>query len=236
MTDSRNGPLLHSFAASIAQEGWAVTPAVIAPSEVEQLRADVATVAVSGRGGARNILDLPSVRQLAVTRRIRALSEAVLGPDCFVVRGLLFDKTPDANWKVIWHQDLTIAVGEQYAQPGFGPWSEKDGVPHVQPPVSVLESMLAIRVHLDPCGPDNGPVRVIPGSHTSGRLSSAAIDAYREDPAVECVVDEGGILAFRPLLLHASAAATAPAHRRVIHLEFAATELPPPLTWKWRAA
>jgi hypothetical protein len=110
----------------------------------------------------RNLFDVaPGVRALATSAPVRTVAEAALGPHCFAVRGILFDKTPDANWKVIWHQDLTVAVRARAAVAGFGPWSEKAGVPHVQPPVDVLEQMVAVRVHLDDCGPDNGPVRVL---------------------------------------------------------------------------
>lgn len=38
----------------------------------------------------------------------------------------------------------------------------------------------------------------------------------------------------RPLLLHASSPALAPAHRRVLHLEYAAAPLPPGLEWHER--
>ena len=163
--------------------------------------------------------------------------EAVLGPHCFAVRAILFDKTPTANWKVVWHQDLTIAVRERASVLGFGPWSEKDGVAHVQPPETLLERMLAVRLHLDDCGADNGPVRVLPGSHRVGRLSAGAIDQWRgAREEVACLAERGAILAFRPLLLHASSPATVAAHRRVIHIEFAVDELPEPLAWYDRVA
>ena len=53
------------------------------------------------------------------------------------VRGIYFDKRPGTNWLVAWHQDLTLALKERSEVPGWGPWSVKDGVPHVQPPVDV---------------------------------------------------------------------------------------------------
>jgi hypothetical protein len=57
-----------------------------------------------------------------------------------------------------------------------------------------------------PCGPDNGPVRVIDSSHRLGRLSGSEIDRLRRmHPERDCAVAEGGVLGFRPLLLHASA-------------------------------
>jgi ectoine hydroxylase-related dioxygenase (phytanoyl-CoA dioxygenase family) len=176
--------------------------------------------------------DVPAVRALARSSAIRALAEAAIGSGAFAVRGILFDKTPEANWKVAWHQDVTIAVTARREVPGFGPWTEKDGVVHVQPSLGVLADMVAMRVHLDDCGESNGPLRVLPGSHHAGRLDAAAIQRWRRDvPEVLCAVPRGGVLAFRPLLLHASSAATRPDHRRVVHLEFAAAELPGGLVW-----
>jgi ectoine hydroxylase-related dioxygenase (phytanoyl-CoA dioxygenase family) len=224
-----------SFAHAIAERGWAVTPPILDGGTVQTLRAEVAPLAVDGRGGARNLLDNTRVRALAASTAVREFASAVLGDRCFAVRALLFDKTSAANWKVVWHQDLTIPTRARADVPGYGPWTHKAGVPHVQPPTDVLEQMLAIRLHLDPCGAENGPVRVLEGSHRLGRLSAAAIDELRRrQDEIDCLVDEGGILAFRPLILHASAPARAPGHRRVLHIEFAACELAPPLEWHWR--
>ena len=221
-----------SFARTIEHQGWAITPPVIDDAMVESLRAAVSAVAENGRGGARNLLELPAVASLATSPAVRSLASAVLGDGCFATRALLFDKTPDANWKVIWHQDLTITTRERADVIGYGPWTDKAGVPHVQPPVSVLESMLAVRIHLDPCGAENGPVRVLDGSHQRGRLSAEAIEELRrQQPERDCCVAQGGVLAFRPLIVHASAPARTPHHRRVIHIEFAAQALPSPLEW-----
>ncbi len=228
---------LESFASSIAERGWAATPPIVDNSTIAHLRATVVSLALDGRGGARNLLDLPEIQTLASSEHVRALASVVLGTGCFATRALLFDKRPESNWKVIWHQDLTVAARARAEVAGYGPWTEKGGVPHVQPPMTVLETMLAIRVHLDPCGVENGPVRVLESSHRLGRLSVEAIDALRRDlPETSCVVEEGGVLAFRPLILHASAPSTVPHHRRVIHLEFAAGELAPPLEWHRRVA
>ena len=228
---------LTNFAATVEQRGWATTPPVLADDEVVALRESVAPLAVDGRGGARNLLAHARIRALATSSAARACATAVLGDACFAVRAILFDKTPTANWKVVWHQDLSIATRQRVEMPGFGPWTEKAGVTHVQPPVAVLENMLAVRIHLDPCGPGNGPVRVIDGSHRRGRLSATQIDDLRQTEAEQdSVVEQGAILAFRPLILHASAPAITPAHRRVIHIEYAVHELPTPLEWYDRVA
>lgn len=223
---------LETFARAVHEDGWAVTPAIIDNTTVDRLRTAVSVVAENGRGGARNLLELPTVAALATLPAVRSLATAVLGEKCFAVRALLFDKTPTANWKVIWHQDLTIATQRRADVAGYGPWSDKAGVPHVQPPVSILESMLAVRVHLDPCDAENGPVRVLDGSHRHGRLPAEAIDELRRGQSErDCCVVEGGVLAFRPLIVHASAPARVPKHRRVVHIEYAAQELPLPLAW-----
>jgi ectoine hydroxylase-related dioxygenase (phytanoyl-CoA dioxygenase family) len=105
----------------------------------------------------------------------------------------------------------------------FGPWTEKDGVLHVQQPDALLADMVAVRVHLDDCTEANGPVRVLPGSHRAGRLTGADVDRWRaEVPEVICTVPRGGILAFHSLLLHASSPTLEASHRRVVHLEYVA--------------
>jgi len=96
--------------------------------------------------------------------------------------------------------------------------------------------MLTIRLHLDDCGLDNGPLRVLPGTHRLGRLSAEQITARRAEIAeVACPTPAGGAVLMRPLLLHASSAAIVPAHRRVLHLEFAVSNgLPLGVMWNER--
>lgn len=189
------------------------------------------------RGGSvyamRNVLNLvPASRELAESEALTHLSQAILGPSAFVVRGLLFDKTPEANWGVPWHQDLTIAVKARTETPGYGPWTVKGGIPHVQPPVSVLEQMLTVRVHLDDSDEERGPLRVVPGSHAEGRLGAEATREWlARVPPQTCLVPSGGALLMRPLILHASSPAKASGRRRVIHLEYAAAPLPGDVTW-----
>ena len=239
MTDG-NGPA--ALASAFDRDGYAIIPAAVDAGTVEALLRALAPLAgaAGARGGVRHLLrDVPEARALARAPAVRGVAEAALGRGAFAVRGILFDKTPDANWKVVWHQDLTIAVRERRHVAGFGPWSEKDGVAHVQPPAALLARMVAVRVHLDDCTPTNGPVRVLPGSHRAGRLSVADVERWRAAvPEVVCTVPRGGILAFHSLLLHASSPALEPAHRRVVHVEYAAAEwadLPGGLAWHERS-
>ena len=233
-------PSTPEFVSAVARDGYCIIPDVIGTAEVSRLTESVQRVSQplsvrernSRTYAIRNLLALvPQVRELACSRAVLGLVEPLLGPRARVVRGLLFDKTPDANWKVGWHQDLSIAVRQRVDLPGFGPWSVKADVTHVQPPISVLENMLTVRLHLDECGPESGPLNVLPGSHAQGVLDPAAVDRWSARRRVGCHVPAGGALLMRPLLLHASSSATRPGHRRVIHLEYAAAQLPPELDW-----
>ena len=166
--------------------------------------------------------------------RCQSLVCPILGEGAFPVRGIFFDKTPEANWKVGWHQDLTIAVRERRDAAGFGAWSEKAGVVHVQPPPEWLARLLTVRLHLDDCPPENGALRVLPGSHQAGRLRDSEIAEWRERGAeTVCAVPRGGALVLRPLLLHASSASEHPVRRRVLHIEYAAENLPDGLQWRY---
>lgn len=210
-------------------DGFAILAGVISAAKVDALAAALAEL---GAGyGMRNLLRAcPAVAALA--EELKSLVAPVLGKEAFAARGILFDKLPGANWEVGWHQDLSIAVAERIDAPGFSGWSVKRGVQHVQPPVAVLERMLTVRVHLDESGADNGPLRVLRGSHAHGRLTDEQIERWEKTgEEVACLVLRGGALLMRPLLLHASAPAKKPSHRRVIHLEYAADRLLHGLRW-----
>lgn len=228
------------FAAEILSRGFAIVPDLASASEVETLLAaleaahDSAGARKAGGGvyAMRNVLQIDAVRDFAQSQAVRSVLAPILGDEFLAVRGILFDKTPGANWKVGWHQDLSIAVREKVDAPGFGPWSQKAGVAHVQPPREVLEAMLTLRLHLDACDESNGPLRVLPDSHTQGKMAPHEIAAFRQKTEPEiCVCPRGGALLMRPLLLHASSPATSPHHRRVLHIEFAALPLPHGLEW-----
>lgn len=217
---------------SIDADGYAIAPSVVP----DELIAAVTDALGPAPHAIRELISaVPRVADLADHPEVRSLAEAVLGPGAFVARALFFDKTPGANWKVAWHQDGTIAVRERREVAGFGPWSVKADIPHVRAPADLLGRMLALRVHLDPCGPGNGPLRVLPGTHRSGWLEPKAIAESRgRVPEVACLAERGGVVAMRPLLLHASSPADRPGHRRVVHLEFAADDLPGGLQWHAR--
>jgi ectoine hydroxylase-related dioxygenase (phytanoyl-CoA dioxygenase family) len=224
------------------QDGFALVPKLAAGEEIAALLAffDTAQMSRATRGGetfgVRNLLCFSEVRQIAASPRIAACLMPLLGPGYRPVRGLFFDKTEAANWPVLWHQDLTLAVRERHELPGWTNWSIKQGVPHVQPPTAILARMVTMRLHLDDCDSDSGPLRVIPGSHRNGILDRATIRAETGGGLERAILAEAGdAFLMRPLLLHTSSPATRPRHRRVLHLEFAPEGLLP-VELAWAAA
>src|SRR4030095_11704081 len=222
-------------------DGFALIASVLDSTAVAQLISHVSSVGVgpsislrAGKAfGIRDLLNrVPAARVLAESTLIRSLVALGLENNFRVVRAVYLDKHKDANWKVAWHQDLTIAVRERKEVDVYGPWSLKAGIPHVQPPVSVLERMLAVRIHLDDADETNGVLRVIPGSHLQGRLSAVEVQRLTKETApVTCPMKRGDVMLLRPLLLHASSVASDPAHRRVLHFEYATGELNGGLQW-----
>ena len=225
----------------LERDGYSILPAVFSARDVELLVETVSAInadrSVRSRGGVyaiRNLLAVsPAINELAHSAKLRSLVEPHLSQNAFPVRGILFDKTTAANWLVPWHQDLTICVDARREVEGYGPWTTKAGVVHVQPPAKILENMLSVRIHLDPCGEANGALRVIPGTHRMNRFTAEQIAAQQTShAAATCTAQAGDVLLMRPLLLHASSSASQALHRRVIHIDYASTPLDGGLAWR----
>jgi ectoine hydroxylase-related dioxygenase (phytanoyl-CoA dioxygenase family) len=143
-----------------------------------------------------------------------------------------FDKSERSNWPVPLHQDLCITVQAKVVSPDLKGWSTKEGSIFVQPPASVLEQMTAVRVHLDDSADDNGPLRVVPGSHRSGCLRPEEQRQFSGSHGeVLCTTHKGGVVALKPLRLRASSRATSSRPRRVLHYVYGPQELPYELAW-----
>jgi ectoine hydroxylase-related dioxygenase (phytanoyl-CoA dioxygenase family) len=163
----------------------------------------------------------PAVSGVANDTRLLAIASGFLGPSAVPFRATLFDKSSTRNWLVPWHQDTALPLLERADVPGWDPWSMKAGITYAHAPAAALSRVLALRLHFDDSREDNGPLRVLPGTHAFGVLSEVDIERLvREIPPVGCLVASGGIIAMRPLLLHASSKAETDRPRRVLHIEY----------------
>ena len=229
-----------STTAQIDSCGFALLSGVFRSDEVRGIASDLEDClqsaprddrSIRSRGGvvyaARNLLSLfPASKHVWRKPVLLELLVDVLGERCGLVRGLFFDKPPEQSWSLPWHKDLTIAVKDnQIPISHFRNPTMKAGVPHLEAPPAVLHRMLTLRVHLDAATPENGALRVMPGSHER-----------EADGVGEWVLaSSGDVLAMRPMLSHCSGtgACDPSVRRRVLHFEFAAEEqLPDGVRWR----
>ncbi len=213
--------------------GFTVVRGLLRAIEIDRLAQSLGDASGAGQ---RGMLGNAIVHKLATSEPLSEAVRPYLPNPPFPVRAIFFDKSPGANWLVAWHQDLTIAVTHQTDVLGFGPWSKKDGIMHVQPPVELLESMITLRLHLDDTDESNGALRLLPGSHAYGRLAAPDIERMRATiPEETCRASRGDALLMRPLILHASGRSTSDRHRRILHIEYAGSDLPERLEWNHSA-
>jgi ectoine hydroxylase-related dioxygenase (phytanoyl-CoA dioxygenase family) len=96
-----------------------------------------------------------------------------------------------------------------------------------------METMRTLRLHLDPVDDTNGALQAARGSHRLGKVGDTEAGARAEAaPILSCHAEAGDGWLYATSILHASSRSTSPARRRVLHLEFSADDLPPPLQWR----
>jgi ectoine hydroxylase-related dioxygenase (phytanoyl-CoA dioxygenase family) len=209
----------------VRSSGFAIVEDVLDRQEISGLATQLEhELTLRSRAGARNLVRLPVVRDLANDPRLVDLAAIALGTNPIPFRATLFDKAPQTNWSVAWHQDRALPFRSRVERTGWGPWSVKGGVNCALAPASALEQIVALRVHLDDSICENGPLRVLPGTHDRGVLLDAEIARMSQEvPPVECLTQAGGVVVMRPLLVHASSKSRDIRPRRVLHVEYAAT-------------
>ncbi len=174
--------------------------------------------------------NIPELSPLIFNNKLLHLINQFENKNYFLSKAIYFDKPKNSNWFVGYHQDLSISVKEREEKSGFINWTFKKGQYGVQPPLSILEDTITIRIHLDDTSKKNGALRVIPYSHKNG-ITRVDQNTLNTDSEIYCEIKKGGVMLMKPLTLHASSRTTNQKQRRVIHLELSTTPLPSPLQW-----
>lgn len=208
---------------SLNSDGYSIRRAVVGEDQLTLFREEADRVA--GEAGSSCVRHLRRRSELFDELAHSESIMSLLPPEMIAVRSILFDKNEKENWSVVWHQDLTIAVTSRIEVNGYGPWSMKDGFPHVQPTRRLLENMVTIRLHLDDTPSLNGALRVIPESHLLGKIPTIGVAKHASAPETICECLAGDVLLMKPLILHASrrseSSSSQTQRRRVIHIEYA---------------
>ncbi len=216
---------------TIAKEGAQLFKAALSATQVSALESTLARQP-RDHAGVR-LSGIPELRPfLGPAGPVGKIPASLLGPQCLPVRAILFDKSAEQNWSLGWHQDRTITVRQRIDVDGFGPWSVKTGMVHVEPPFELLVGMVTLRVHLDAVPLTNAPLLVAPGSHKRGRIPTAEIpEVVSQCRVIPCLADTGDAWLYATPILHASDAAVEPKHRRVLQVDYAVGQLPGGLGW-----
>ena len=211
--------------ASVETNGFAIIEGFIRSRRISELLQSLESSRLRrSRAGIRHALRHPAFAELAADRVLVDVASGVLGVKAIPYHATLFDKSCDANWLVVWHQDTVLPLKKKIETPGWGPWSLKDGVIYAHAPAEALNQVVALRVHLDESSADNGPLRVLPGTHRLGILTDAQVERLvGNSAATTCTVPAGGILVMRPLLVHSSSKSHSSPPRRVLHVEYASS-------------
>ncbi|HEY8956411.1 phytanoyl-CoA dioxygenase family protein [Chitinophaga sp.] len=228
-----------TYKQELEQLGYTIIPDIFSETSVKEMISVIDSVdrhspffrKTSDLFAIRRFLqEVPSIIPLIFTPSVRQIIHDLFGKHHVPVKSIYFDKPGQSNWFVAWHQDLTISVTEKLPVAGYGPWTVKPGQYAVQPPVSILESIYTLRIHLDDTDEQNGALKVLPGSHMKGIHRADHLD-LTQTQEVSCQVKRGGIMIMRPLLMHASGRSSNGHNRRVIHIEFSDQELAGGLQW-----
>jgi ectoine hydroxylase-related dioxygenase (phytanoyl-CoA dioxygenase family) len=219
---------------SVDALGFTLLKQIITPDKVQALLAELGQLTLEPLSGGIRRIDqqVHQIASLAASSEILSIAGRYLSGQPALVRAIYFDKSPDNNWLVTWHQDRTVTVSSRFEADGWRAWSIKAGVWHVQPPIAVLQAMVTIRIHLDDTSLANGCLKVIPSSHTQGILSATAIqEGVHQEQVVYCEVGAGDAVIMRPHILHSSEKSTAPTPRRILHFEYSSYILPEGISW-----
>jgi ectoine hydroxylase-related dioxygenase (phytanoyl-CoA dioxygenase family) len=206
------------------EAGFQIHEAVFSAEEVALLIRAIDSQAIPcSRAGARHVLGYPPIAAVARDARLTNIASAWNAARALPFKATMFNKSSSANWLVAWHQDTALPLSTRGALPGWGPWSQKDGVTFAHAPTSALTRVIALRIHLDDSTPDNGPLRALPGTHLFGVLTDEEVHEHAKRIAPqECCAPAGSVVAMRPLIVHASSKSVAAESRRVLHIEYAA--------------
>jgi len=211
---------------NVESDGFVIAPEVLARTEIDALLdALERTPLARSRAGIRHAMRSSAVASVATDPRLCGLASSLLRAQAIPYHATLFDKSPNSNWLVVWHQDTALSQREQREMPGWGPWSIKEGVRYAHAPAHALKEVLALRLHIDDSTLENGPLKVLPGTHTQGVFSDDQIHSLSEEiQPVDCIASKGGVVAMRPLLIHASSKSKSDQRRRVLHIEYTSAE------------
>ncbi|MFK8101445.1 MAG: phytanoyl-CoA dioxygenase family protein [Saprospiraceae bacterium] len=216
----------------LEKEGFTIVEQLYGEAEMDHILARISSFNLAKKFGIRHFLKTyPALTPLIFNEKLVTLVQD-LAPGAQLIKSIYFDKPPQANWFVGWHQDLTINLRKKQEHSGFEHWRILPDRIVVQPPLNLLENIFTIRIHLDDCTSKNGALRVVKYSHLEGSIDFTTDWKKADSEEQSCEVMRGGALLMKPLVAHASRRTENQLNRRVLHLEFSDILLPAGMEWQ----
>lgn len=210
---------------NFSRHGFTIIEGLITEDQLSQIEQQLMQFKLTN-AGSRELLTQPWCQQLAETLKMNAQLAHLLPINTVAIQCTYFKKTAEKNWLVALHQDLSIPVRHYLSAEGFSGWSHKQNMLFVQPPIQYMEQLVAVRVHIDDCLHEHGPLKVVAGTHRDGKIAEADLPRIRDQIGEqECTVVKGDAVIMRPLIVHSSSKAIQTNGRRVLHFLFAPATL-----------
>ncbi|MBL4673274.1 MAG: phytanoyl-CoA dioxygenase family protein [Arenicella sp.] len=214
---------MSDYAFDFQRDGVVILPSVLSDNKLGKI-VNSCEDSISDIVGTRNLLNFDWAISLAEELKVHREISSILGSSSNVIQCNYFSKNADKNWYVTLHRDLSIPVAEEIESDKWSGWNVKEGQLYAQPPRTVLESLVAVRIHFEDNDENNGALQVAKGSHKTDSDSSETI---------VCRVKAGDALAISPLVLHKSSKLKS-GSRRVLHFVFGPHNLPDGASWPSR--
>ena len=205
--------------------GYSVINDLITPQQLTDIEQQLEQINLT-TAGSRELLTQPWCQILANNLKNNTQLTSLLPINPMAIQCTLFKKSADKNWLVPLHQDLSIAVRHQFSDTQFTGWSHKQNMLFVQPPAQYMQQLVAVRLHIDDCQHEHGPLKVVAGTHQYGRINESTLPQLRDQKGEqECTLSKGGAVIMRPLIVHSSSKAIQTNGRRVLHFLYAPGDL-----------
>jgi len=210
-----NGP-----ADRLAEKGWIRFPKPVPQSCLERLE----KLEPFGNRG-RRLTDMDAVFK-ALPKIIRG-TLLDIGFKPMPLRAVGFNKSPEGNWSLPWHQDRVIALPEKTDNPDLKNWTIKNGVWHCEPPEEELAKLAFLYIAFDPMNSDTGQLELLEHSHTCGKIDGSDISEHVSEKRIAAPnLSRGEALLVSALLLHRSSPSNSSQARRALRIDFRRTNSP----------
>lgn len=197
-----NAPLTRAQTETYARDGFLALPGLLSPGEIARLQQEMAAlqqqagaidpsllIGEPGNGALRTIFKVHEINRLfarlAADSRLAGIARFLLGDDVYIHQSRLNFKPAFRGKEFYWHSD-------------FETWHVEDGMPRMR--------ALSMSIVLTPNHPFNGPLMLIPGSHTEyiACVGATPDDHYKQslkkqeygvpdDDSLRAMAEKGGI-------------------------------------------